>query len=336
MLRMARSAVGILFAILLLGNCVPLPANDSAAESAAGGIQLRRESRISMEKERLTISLKKVTVEYEFLNTTDRDLTTEIAFPLPLYQFTPEDAGGIREFSDFRVWVDDHEVKYQTEVRAKLRSTDYTNLLRGHGIEIGTFGNFPIPDYDASKSQIGAIPKSAQQNLISLGLTDKDGWPHWSVSKTYHWTQLFPSHRILKVRHEYAPGIGFQPEEIDNIRSDFKDVCIAPDLQAKLTAFKAHELQRGRQLYPVFTESNVIVEMQWVKYILTTANTWKTPIKGFELVVEEPEGDQAVQFLGVGMCWDGEVRRVDKRHLMAKMANFVPTRELAVYYFHER
>jgi hypothetical protein len=40
-------------------------ANDGAASVAAGGIQLRKEARISMERERLSISVRKVIVEYE-------------------------------------------------------------------------------------------------------------------------------------------------------------------------------------------------------------------------------------------------------------------------------
>jgi hypothetical protein len=40
------------------------------------------EARISMEKERLTISAAKVTVEYELLNESSRDIATELAFPV--------------------------------------------------------------------------------------------------------------------------------------------------------------------------------------------------------------------------------------------------------------
>ncbi|HWR50522.1 MAG TPA: DUF4424 family protein, partial [Bryobacteraceae bacterium] len=50
-------------ALLLLP---PAFGNDSAASVGLGGVQLRREPRISMEKERLTISVDKITVEYEF------------------------------------------------------------------------------------------------------------------------------------------------------------------------------------------------------------------------------------------------------------------------------
>ena len=65
------------FALMLVSSWAMLPAfsNDGAASVAVGGIQLKREARISMEKERLTISREKVAVEYEFLNATDEGLS---------------------------------------------------------------------------------------------------------------------------------------------------------------------------------------------------------------------------------------------------------------------
>jgi hypothetical protein len=64
-----------------------------------------------------------------------------------------------------------------------------------------------------------------------------------------------------------------------------------------------------------------------VSYILTTANTWKTPIGEFELVVERPEG-HAVSF-----CWDGKVEKVGPTTFSARATDFVPSRELSVYFF---
>ena len=68
----------------------------------------------------------------------------------------------------------------------------------------------------------------------------------------------------------------------------------------------------------------------WVNYVLTTANTWKTPIGDFELVLERPEGR------AVSLCWDGKVERVSKTSFSAKAKNFVPARDLTVYFFSVR
>src|SRR6266496_6112172 len=59
----------LLFFFIATGLSV---ANDGAASTAAGGIQLVREPRIAMRTEKLTISREKITVEYDFANDTDR------------------------------------------------------------------------------------------------------------------------------------------------------------------------------------------------------------------------------------------------------------------------
>lgn len=78
----AKVQKAVLFAFTIW-MASPTLANDSAASVGVGGIQLTREARISMEKERLTIGRDKVTVEYEFLNQTSQDITTEVAFSGP-------------------------------------------------------------------------------------------------------------------------------------------------------------------------------------------------------------------------------------------------------------
>jgi hypothetical protein len=121
-------------ALLVFAAILPTArANDSAASSAAGGIQLKREPRISMAKEKLTISKKKITVEYEFINESDQDITTEVAFPVPPYKqnMSPQ---GDRSFSDFRLWVNSVPKKYKTQAKGMLKRKDCSALLRKYGI----------------------------------------------------------------------------------------------------------------------------------------------------------------------------------------------------------
>lgn len=314
-------------AVILLGSCAFLQGNDAVVELAAGGIQLRQEARISMEKERLKISLDEVTVEYEFLNMADQEISIEVAFPIPPYEYDPS-ALQTRYpyFTDFRVWADGQEVKYETEIRAKLNATDYTDLLRGLGIDIETFGH-SVADSDTDNSQISMLPKSAEENLIRLGLIDGAGHPDWSVQKTYHWRQRFPAHKILNVRHEYAPVVGWyqlivgaDPAQLNGL---VRDACIAPSLQKRLSA-AGDRMSREGSIHATGTK-------ELVKYILTTANTWRTPIKDFELIVERPEAaGQGKKF--ISFCWDGKVQRLDENHFVARETNFIPARDLSVYY----
>lgn len=71
-----------------------------------------------------------------------------------------------------------------------------------------------------------------------------------------------------------------------------------------------------------------MIDTLWVDYILTTANTWKTPIKDFELVIEKSAPQDYVSF-----CWDGKVEQLDTHRLVARVRNFVPKRELKVTFF---
>ena len=113
----------------------------------------------------------------------------------------------------------------------------------------------------------------------------------WTAVKTYHWTQTFQAHKILHVRHVYAPILGYgglQPEVVFPVpRQDMtpefaaavRDSCIDAVLQKTLTA-AARKEKKGEWGY--------IGNLQ-IDYILTTANTWRTPIKDFELIVERPK-----------------------------------------------
>jgi hypothetical protein len=322
-----RCAVRFLFAILVFGSCAILLGNDSAVETGAGGIQLRKEARISMEKERLTISLKKVVVEYEFLNTSDGDITTEVAFPIPPYKLDPF-FGGRPDFSSFRVWVDGQELKYHTQVRAEIHGVDYAHLLSSLGISIQDFGHYNV-SAAKGKSQMATLAKSEREKLVRLGLIENDGEPDWTTSVTYYWSQRFPAHKTLHVRHEYAPMWGHCPTSEMEFRKMLKEACIDPSLQKRLREFPTQELEKHGGRQPTR-------EAEWVKYILTTANTWKTPIKDFELVLEEPDpGLRDPQYVGVSVCWEGELRRVDENHLITRKSDFIPKTELVVYYFED-
>jgi hypothetical protein len=314
-------------------------ANDSAASVGAGGLQLNKEARISMLKERLTITPEELTVEYEFLNDTDKDITIEVAFPVPPYNGYYLDASFPKELDDFRVWVEGRETKYQTEAKAMLNGVDYGGLLRKMGVDVASLGHFTDSDPKRSgpySPDIEKLPRSQREELKRLGLIRSDNdFMGWTVAKTYHWTQTFPAHKILHVRHVYAPVLGFeflepevtQPvprrEKTQQYSAAIRDACIDTGLQnALITAARKEE---------------GYLSTFWVDYILTTANTWRKPIKNFELIVERPVSKVRAAFAAkrwlVSFCWDGPVREVDANHFSAQLTNFVPKRELHIVFF---
>lgn len=58
-------------------------ANNSSAELATGGLVFTKSDDIEMQSEDLFISMKEVRVQYHFYNRSDRDISTQIAFPMP-------------------------------------------------------------------------------------------------------------------------------------------------------------------------------------------------------------------------------------------------------------
>lgn len=58
-------------------------ANDSTAAFGVGGLVFTKSDQITMQEEDLFISKEKIRVAYKFYNTSDKPITTRVAFPLP-------------------------------------------------------------------------------------------------------------------------------------------------------------------------------------------------------------------------------------------------------------
>jgi hypothetical protein len=164
-----RSAVQAIAALALGAIAATSPANDSAAAVAAGGIVLRNEHRVAIRSERLFISKREVRVEYEFLNDSDEDVVTELAFPVPPYRFSETDDGqGVRAFGDFKAWAEDRELPVQTEVRAFVSKEDVTRLVTEAGIDIPSFGH-PKLGTDGFRTQVDDLPAARREALAARG-----------------------------------------------------------------------------------------------------------------------------------------------------------------------
>src|ERR1700687_1143738 len=203
--RDLRAAIILLVCV---GMCIPVMANDSAASTAAGGLQLTRETRISMRKEHLFISTEKVRVEYEFANDGTEDIVTEVAFPIPPFTFEYDDPAGPLGMDDFKLWVEGKELNYSTQAKASVNGKDLTSLLQKYSVDITSFGHFewPTDGKDPFAADFVKLPSSAQNELIRAGAFEAEGHlPAWTVAKTYHWTQRFPAHGVVHVAHEYKP-----------------------------------------------------------------------------------------------------------------------------------
>lgn len=324
--------------------------NDGAAEVALGGIRLRQEHRVAMVKERLFISKKKVRVEYEFLNESKKDVGTEVAFPIPEYGWGMM---GWEPFDAFQVWVNGATCPFRCEARAFVGAKEVTSTLLGLGLRIETLGDFIEGTGNTrldegkggkpSTSQMEKLPKEQLESLIALGAVDSDvsdyrfrHIPRWTVKKTYHWTQEFLPGAIVRVAHEYVPARGSATtlsfDEMEHPRrSDggyqhnqgAESGCV--DAALKRAMLKAIETRN--RLKPEDAEwRKETFPACWVRYILTTANTWQIPIRDFELVVERDPGEL------ITFCWDGPVEKTGVNTFLARKKDFIPSKELTVYF----
>jgi hypothetical protein len=319
-------------------------ANDGAAETAAGGIRLREERRVAMTKERLKISKIKgarrasgipddhfrVTVEYEFLaDSHGPDVATEVAFPLPEYGYGYDDLAGTRRVGHFKVEVDGKSIDVQKEVRAYAGGRDVTAELRGANLDPETFGGF-ARDPKAAAYGVTHLSPAKRDSLIALGALnpasegDEFGLgPNWSVAVTYYWRQIFPAGKVVKIRHEYDAVAGLAYVGVaEDLPKYFPGPagCFDPSLLKALDDAQRRVGQGGAQ--------RPLIQFNWVSYVLTTANTWKTPISDFALDIEHPEGER------VSLCWDGSVERLSKTRFRAIKRDFLPTKELTVYFLY--
>jgi hypothetical protein len=322
--------------LLVILSSIYLCADDGAASIAEGGIVvMKREPRITMAKEVLQISAQKVIVDYDFRNDSDQDITTDVAFPIPDYEFEVGRTGQESGFSDFQCWIDGVRVHYRVESRAFVKDTDYTQLLNSMHVDIPSFAHEAPRDYFPFRDLVGLSDAQLGQ-LTAAGLIDKDDhMPLWRVSKKYYWQQTFSAHKTIHIRHEYTPvrgsensvsyGMGSNPES--QPAEEIKSFCLDGRLHETLQQIARQEGQgKGK------TSS-----YNYVDFILTTANTWKTPIEDFTLIVERPHWkdnrgeDDLADY--VSFCWDGPVTKIDADHFSAHIANLIPNKELRIGFF---
>jgi hypothetical protein len=298
-----------------------------------------------MAKEVLKISPSRVQVDYVFRNDTDKDVTTEVAFPIPPYTNGPNEwTAKQASFSDFALIIDGKPAKFQTDARALLNGRDVTSILNGDKIDIPTFGHW---DWKKDLApEFSRVPMTERYKLISLGLFDQDEpWGNWTVRLQYHWTQAFPAHSTVHIHHEYTPVGGFalmtldavqkalhQPGQTDpSLKASAEDLNLlssfCPDASLLRTLEKSMVSAQG--------EDSIYAHPHWIDFILTSANTWKRPIEDFTLIVERGALYAGEHKALVSFCSPrhADVKKLGESEFELHLNNFVPTSELRIGFF---
>ncbi|UPY38226.1 DUF4424 family protein [Sediminicoccus sp. KRV36] len=319
---MLRSTLRHAALFLLLGG-PPALANDSSAAIGLGGLTLTRSAEIRLDQQELFISRTQVRVNYVFTNTTDRDIETLVAFPLPDFTHSPvERVPDYARDLNFRTLVDGRPLALELVQRATFRGKDITDRLRGLGLPLvgGADERF---EYAAN-----ALPEATRAALVreelvlghfGNGRTTIDE-PAWTVTSSITRRQIFPGGRSLRVQHSYTPfaggSVGGRLSPRHRQSADFRaaraQFCMDDSFIAALDR-RTSRAANGSDYSEV-----------WLQYMLTPGGNWAGPIRDFRLVVDKGNPGSIVSFCGEG------VRRLDDRRFEMRLRDVTPSRELDI------
>ena len=315
---------GLAFAgAMALVLAAPASANDSVASMQAGGLVLERTEGITMLSEDLYLSASEVRVTYRFLNHTDEDIETIVAFPMPdIEPGYMTDTGGFLDEPErmlpFITWAGGYPVRTEVEKRAVVGEANVTRRLQNLNVPLNPYGQETL---DA----LEALPEATRAALEAEGLIDRgapDGenrwaWPNWTLRTTHYWTQYFPAGEEVEIRHIYAPAPG--GTSVTTVGNPDLDGTPGEEYAARYCIDDAlvNGARRGWASGLHYSET-------WLDYVLTTGANWSGPIRDFRLVVDKGSPDNLVSF-----CAEG-VRRISPTQFEVRRTNYTPTRDLHV------
>jgi len=324
--HLTTAALGTALALVLAGAA---GANDSTAGLATGGLVLTKNADIEMRSEKLYISDKQVRVDYQFLNTSAKDVTVTVAFPMP--DITVEslddnisvpnpDAANIL---GFKTLVDGKPVSAQVEQKVISKGVDRTALLRSLGVPLSPFSQ-------GTEKVLDKLPKATKDQLVKLDLAMAydEGEPSvshlqptWTLKTTYYWTQTFPAGRALAVHHEYTPSVGSSAGTTWGTKDDATSEGYAAR-KAKYCVDDSFLAAARRAVSSEADASNYQEER--IDYILVSGANWKAPIGDFQMTIDKGSTKNLISF-----CGDG-VTKTSPTQFLVHHANFTPTKDVAV------
>lgn len=352
---------------LILFQIHPTQANDSAGAVGAGGIEFHKTEGIVMEKEDLFISPSLIKVLYIFKNKTDKDITVDLFFPLPIQseisaqktwdkeildemngqniQNNPEHDRSylFKEvpFEDFSVIVDGKKTVFKTEIRALQKGKDVTNLFHQNNLPFSPV--LATCDYPMQTEKDNEDCAERIKRYKNLGLLSPEGKVLWQKQVHHYWSQIFPKGKEVKIEHSYRPARGsffFVPdpkrpfvevliEQLLSRGSWLEKFCPWQSIGMKgnFIPWLTHEFQKASK--PTKSEESGLIMFYEVDYILTTGANWEGPIRDFTLTVEYPKGGT------VASCWpfdQNEIKNLGKNQLQFHQNDFKPEQDLKILF----
>jgi len=346
-----RTIWTVIIVIALIGSYSSVHADDSIARVGVGGITFLKSTDIRMVKESLKISPSNVYVKYHFLNESNKDILTTVAFPLPAYEFdsnTSESYESKIPLMSFSIMIDGNEVETTKTRRAllikhivekegkhiivkEIIDRDITKELKAAGLsDAQIFESFGDSDYDQKAGIVrNRLNKKQIVKLKKIGALDSDNFPSWEVAATVHWKQLFPAKKEIEVEHTYTPFVGGSYTYINNGQPSFEylgnsdEVCLTKETRKEIN-------QKAQKLIGTSKSDieGVQISLDEVEFILSTGRNWKGPIGEFTLSIEKNFPDQIVS-----TCFPGKPKIVNQTTIEYSQTNYITQDKLVVYFY---
>lgn len=218
---------------------LPALANDTSVTAAAGGIVATKNNAISIRKERLKLSLNEVAVDYEFFNSSDKDVTLDVAFPMPeihwnngyasahdplydVYRLLEDNAtakssqdvvfsfpetvgnGSLKPFENFSLVIDQKKKPYYFRYRTKTASgKDITEKLFQAGVPLSVM----YLQGWVEESAFVRVP-AFHERISTLKDVEEKDVSKWYNEVLYQWQDKFPAKKTHTVSHRYQPQPG--------------------------------------------------------------------------------------------------------------------------------
>ncbi|AXS39639.1 DUF4424 family protein [Breoghania sp. L-A4] len=310
-LRAASSAIIVAAGLV---SVLPALANDSSASIVAGGVVLGTTDAVRIASEGLYVSAERIDVDYVFENITDRDVTVQMAFPLPdvdarnVYGTWPEQAESTR-FINFATSIDGRPVV--TREIVEIIGADgrpITDIFRREGFPLAPYSSAWGDDIETGTPEAEA----RMARLAELGLLSADGRPDWTTRISFVWEAIFPARRTVEVSHSYKPVAGsfFFTPEVDNFESWYRARYCA-------SAGEWRSLNRvaGRkQEYRLISE---------VGYALKPGANWAGPIGRFHLTLDKGHPKNLIT-----LCFKGDLKKTAPTRFEFEAFDYTPREDI--------
>jgi hypothetical protein len=194
-------------------------ANDSFGRGASvGGIIFEKSQDIEMMQEALYLSAGLIEVNYLFKNTSDKDITNEVYFPLPDMNCQSSHDSEGPAYYKFKLWINGKPEDYQTHINIMSGDKDFTEKFKPFFNEYcptpDERGRCGGPSTKELLDKIKTFTQEEQKLLLektNCTFTDEEQTEFCSLNcqmkVAFHWNQTFPAGKTIHIKHSYNPEV---------------------------------------------------------------------------------------------------------------------------------